>query len=180
MRWHVDWLLRLAIEFYLVKLQTYQLQRLGYVQAIYETGARVTHDVKNLLQSLQTLCYAANQPGDPAQVAALLGRQLPQIADRLKATLEKLQSPQIEAPEQRESGLAIWVVFADGCLAVSDNGSAVADAVADALFCQPVKSDDGLGIGLYHAGRQADGAGYTLALTENRPGAVTFSLSQQP
>jgi hypothetical protein len=232
MRWHVDWLLRLAIEFYLVKLQTHQLQRLGYVQAIYETGARVTHDVKNLLQSLQTLCYAANQPGDPAQVAALLGRQLPQIADRLKATLEKLQSPQIEAPElvdasswwrqfkernahlpvewagipsaalripgtlfdsvaenllqnalakrQRESGLAIRVVFADGCLAVSDDGSAVADTLAGALFCEPVKSDDGLGIGLYHAGRQADGAGYTLALTENRPGAVTFSLSQQP
>lgn len=96
MRWHVEWLLRLAIEFYLVKRQSAELQRMGYVQAIHETGARVTHDVKNLLQSLQTLCYAASQPGEPAEVAALLGRQLPQIADRLKATLAKLQSPQSE------------------------------------------------------------------------------------
>jgi hypothetical protein len=94
LRWHVEWLLRLVVEFYLVKRQSAELQRMGYVQAIHETGARVTHDVKNLLQSLQTLCYAASQPGEPAEVAALLGRQLPQIADRLKATLDKLQSPQ--------------------------------------------------------------------------------------
>ena len=38
----------------------------------------------------------AAQPGDPAEVASLLRRQLPQIADRLKATLDKLQSPQRE------------------------------------------------------------------------------------
>jgi hypothetical protein len=229
MRWHVEWLLRLAVEFYLVKLQTHQLQRLGYVQAIYETGARVTHDVKNLLQSLQVLCYAANQPGDPVQVAALLGRQLPQIADRLKATLEKLQSPQIErlelvsatewwhqlkeryahlpldwqgepvegdslpgtlfdsvaenllqnaqAKRQRQPGLHICVRFSDGCLSVLDDGLAIAPALAEALFREPVSSEDGLGIGLYHAARQAEGAGYALSLTENRPGRVAFSLS---
>lgn len=229
MRWHVEWLLRLTVEFYLVKLQTHQLQRLGYVQAIYETGARVTHDVKNLLQSLQVLCYAANQPGDPAQVAALLGRQLPQIADRLKATLEKLQSPQIErlefvsatewwhqlkeryahlpldwqgepvegdslpgtlfdsvaenllqnaqAKRQRQPGLYICVRFSDGCLSVLDDGLAIAPALADALFREPVSSEDGLGIGLYHAARQAEGVGYALSLAENRPGCVAFSLS---
>lgn len=106
MRWHVELLLRLAIEFYLVKRQSQELQRMGYLQAIHETGARVTHDVKNLLQSLQTLCYAASQPGEPAQVAGLLGRQLPQIADRLKATLEKLQSPQTEDTAQLDA--ATW------------------------------------------------------------------------
>ncbi len=97
MRWHVEWLLRLAVEFYLVKFQTHELQRMSYLHAVYETGARVTHDVKNLLQSLQTLCYAASQPGDPAAVAQLLARQLPQIAERLKATLDKLQRPQVES-----------------------------------------------------------------------------------
>ena len=91
MRWHVEWLLRLAAEFYLVKRQTHQLQRMGYLQAVYETGARVTHDVKNILQSMQGLCYAASQPGDAAQLASLLSRQLPQITERLKVTLEKLQ-----------------------------------------------------------------------------------------
>ena len=38
MQWHVDWLLRLAAEFYLVKYQTHQLQRMSYLQAVYETG----------------------------------------------------------------------------------------------------------------------------------------------
>jgi hypothetical protein len=229
MHWHVEWLLRLAVEFYLVKLQTHQLQRMGYQQAIYETGARVTHDVKNLLQSLQVLCYAANQPGDPAEVAALLGRQLPQIADRLKATLEKLQSPQVErleqvsasewwsrfkeryaylqvdwqgapiagdtlpdalfdsvaenllqnalAKRQRQPGLAIHVRFADGSLTVLDDGAAIAPDLARALLNEPVHSEDGLGIGLYHAARQAEGAGYSLVLAENRPGCVAFTLS---
>ncbi len=229
MRWHVEWLLRLAMEFYLVKRQTHQLQRMGYVQAIYETGARVTHDVKNLLQSLQVLCYAANQPGDPAEVAALLGRQLPQIADRLKATLEKLQSPTIEntepvaadfwwrtlkdryshvpivwvgegaaeislpgalydsvaenllqnalAKRQRQPGLAIKVTFEGDCLMVVDDGAAISSELASALLKEPVRSEDGLGVGLYHAARQADGVGYALTLAENRPGCVAFSLA---
>lgn len=232
MRWHVEWLLRLAVEFYLVKRQSAQLQRMGYVQAIHETGARVTHDVKNLLQSLQTLCYAVSQPGEPAQVAALLGRQLPQIADRLKATLDKLQSPQAAeavrldaaiwwqrlqdryahvaidwlgavepaavlpgglfdsvaenllqnalAKRLREPGLSIGVAFVAGELCVSDSGSAIPEEVAQALMKEPVASEDGLGIGLYQAARQADSLGYRLSLAENRAGRVAFTVSPQP
>lgn len=228
LRWHVEWLLRLAIEFYLVKRQSQQLQRMGYVQAIYETGARVTHDVKNLLQSLQALCYAATQPGDPAEVANLLRRQLPQIADRLKSTLDKLQSPQLEDDErldarawwlrlqdryahagigwhgapraeqmlpralfdsvaenllqnalfkrQRESGLVVDVTFGEDGLSVADNGSAIPPGVAEGLLSEPVTSNDGLGVGLYHAARQAEALGYRLALAENRPGCVLFRL----
>lgn len=229
LRWHVEWLLRLAIEFYLVKRQSQQLQQLGYAQAIYETGARVTHDVKNLLQSLQLLCYAATQPGDPAEVAGLLRRQLPQIADRLKSTLDKLQSPQTEdsetieaelwwqrlqdryahagiawqgrptanlavpqalfdsvaenllqnalAKRQREPGLAVVVIFDGASLAVSDNGSALSPALTKAVLNEPVSSNDGLGIGLYHAARQADSLGYRLTLAANRTGEVRFVLS---
>lgn len=232
MRWHVEWLLRLAVEFYLVKRQSAQLQRMGYVQAIHETGARVTHDVKNLLQSLQTLCYAVSQPGDPAQVAALLGRQLPQIADRLKATLDKLQSPQAAeavrldaaiwwqrlqdryahvaidwlgavepaavlpgglfdsvaenllqnalAKRLREPGVNIGVAFVAGELCVSDSGSAIPEEVVQGLMKEPVASEDGLGIGLYQAARQADSLGYRLSLAENRAGRVAFTLSPQP
>ena len=228
LRWHVEWLLRLAIEFYLVKRQSQQLQRMGYAQAIYETGARVTHDVKNLLQSLQALCYAATQPGDPAEVASLLRRQLPQITDRLKSTLDKLQSPQADdtdsqdapvwwsrlqdryahagvewhgappaglalpqslfdsvaenllqnalAKRQRESGLSIDVSFGEDGLSVSDNGSAISSEVADGLLSEPVTSNDGLGIGLYHAARQADALGCRLVLVENKPGRVLFRL----
>ena len=39
MHWHVEWLLRLAAEFYQVKRQTHQLQRMGYLQADLQ-GAR--------------------------------------------------------------------------------------------------------------------------------------------
>ena len=229
MRWHVEWLLRLAAEFYLVKRQTYQLQRMGYLQAVYETGSRVTHDVKNILQSMQGLCYAAAQPGDPVQLARLLSRQLPQITERLSVTLKKLQSPKAEswesgdaslwwsrlqdryssadivwrgqpsatdlvpgslfdsvaenllqnalAKRQRQPSLGIVVAFVDAVLTVSDDGPPIEPEVADAVLREPVSSDDGLGIGLYHAARQAEGAGYCLAVSENRPGCVAFSLS---
>ncbi|HMV20247.1 MAG TPA: hypothetical protein PKL28_08750 [Rhodocyclaceae bacterium] len=235
--WHVDWLLRLAAEFYLVKRQTRELNRVAYQQAVYETGARVTHDVKNLLQSLHTLCYAATQPGEPTAVADLLGRQLPQIADRLKATLEKLQRPPRLADDlvdarvwwdglrqrysgtpvtwingywhegalvpkglfdsvaenllqnalakgRREDGLEIVAELGPGnrgwTLRICDSGSPLPEALALRLLREPVPSEDGLGIGLYHAARQAEELGYQLALDENSPGRVCFSLSARP
>lgn len=228
MRWYVGLLMQLVTEFYLVKRQTHELQRMGYLQAVYETGARVTHDVKNLLQSMQALCYAATRPDDPVQVASLLGRQLPLITERLKATLEKLQSPKIEsfdlmsgadwwfavqaryahvplcwagdgnpglqvpgslfdsvaenllqnalAKRMRSPQLEILIELKGGILRVSDNGDAIAPGIASALFSEPVRSEDGLGIGLYHAFRQAEGLGYRLTLSENRSGRVTFEL----
>ena len=236
MRWHVDLLLRLAAEFYLVKHQTIELQRIGYLQAVYETGARITHDVKNLLQSLQALCFAASRRGDAEATAALLARQLPVIAERLRATLDKLQRPQAEdrrsAPaaqwweglkqrhvgdrvnwetgplgaakvpvalfdsvaenllhnalgkRQREDDIeirAILAVHRDGAtLTVRDSGSAIPATLAGTLFRAPTVSSSGLGIGLYHAARQAEATGYRLTLEENTPGAVAFHLAPAP
>jgi hypothetical protein len=40
-----------------------------------------------------------------------------------------------------------------------------------------VPSEDGLGIGLYHAARQAEELDYRLALEEDRPGHVSFILA---
>lgn len=231
MLWHVKWLLRLAVEFYLVKRKTHELRRMGYLQAVYETGARVTHDVKNLLQSMQTLCYAASQPGDPDRLAALLGRQLPQIADRLRTTLEKLQSPQKESQElisaenwwlalreryahadvlwhgeicgemlvpkglfdsvaenllqnalakrQRQPGLEIRVSFGRDGLKVFDSGLAITANLVVSLLRMPVDSEDGLGIGLFHAARQAESMGYRLSISDNRDGCVSFKLSRE-
>lgn len=233
MQWHVDWLLRLAAEFFLVKYQTHQLHQMSYLQAVYETGARVTHDVKNLLQSLQTLCYAAEQPGTPEAKAELFTRQLPKIAERLRATLEKLQRPQLDSAEsspaqpwwqelqeryalmgidwveqsenapdvlaglfdsvadnliqnalnkrQREPGLKITVILgvdrSKPRLSVCDNGSVIPEERAHSLLRALISSEDGLGIGLYHAAHQAEASGYALLLTENRPGKVCFSLA---
>lgn len=235
-RWHIDLLVSLAAEFYMVKRQARELQQVQYQQALYETGARVTHDVKNLLQALQTLCYAAERPGEPAALTQLVGRQLPQIADRLRATLGKLQRPpetqdEMQDPRQwwgtlkdryddsrirwgeiperwqtqlpkgvfdsvaenllqnalakarREEGVVISVALSacdEGvALRVEDTGSPLPQNLVDNLFRQPVASEDGLGIGLFHAARQAEVAGFTLALERNSPGAVSFTLRRR-
>lgn len=95
LRWHHDLVVRLLAEFYLGKWRAHELQRLSYIEAIHETGARLTHDVKNLLQSLETLCVAANEAGmaPSPRFAELLRRQLPEISARLRQTLNKLVEP---------------------------------------------------------------------------------------
>lgn len=95
LRWHYDLVVRLLAEFYLGKWRAQELKRLSYIQAIHETGARLTHDVKNLLQSLDTLCAAANEAGATSspRFGELLRRQLPEISARLRQTLDKLVEP---------------------------------------------------------------------------------------
>ena len=96
--WHFDLLAQLLGEFYLAKQRALELQQLSYVKAIHQTGARLTHDVKNLLQSLNALCLAAAKEGETPSLAylALLRRQLPVIAQRLQQTLDKLRRPEME------------------------------------------------------------------------------------
>ena len=94
--WHFNLMAQLLAEFHADKLRAQALKELSYLRAIHETGARLTHDVKNLLQSLNTLCAAIDEPGAAASPAyhALLQRQLPVISSRLSETLNKLKSPQ--------------------------------------------------------------------------------------
>jgi signal transduction histidine kinase len=55
----------------------------------------MTHDIKNLLQSLSVLTsVAAREDSGSSQLQALVRRQLPLIERRLADTLEKLQRPQ--------------------------------------------------------------------------------------
>jgi signal transduction histidine kinase len=95
LQWHLTLLGQLLGEFYIAKLREQKLKQQSYLEAVHETGARMTHDVKNLLQSLNALCaVAAREPeGDPAQLHALIRRQLPVIARRLGDTLDRLQQP---------------------------------------------------------------------------------------
>ena len=201
---------------------------------MHETGARLTHDVKNLLQSLYALTSMA--PKEPADgYGGLLQRQLPELAKRLHATLEKLRSPEIATSElpqrasewwgQLERRLAgseialearitadghvpaslfdsfientlenarakrlhepaarITIAFSFGAhsteLSVCDTGSASPAAVAQRLMREPIERASGLGIGLFHLGRQASQAGYAASLAENRDGRVCFTLAK--
>ena len=92
---HTRLLVRLVGEFYLAKLREQQLRENAYMQAVHETGARLTHDIKNLLQSLYSLS-AAGQLLGPEDSQAYLGmvqNQLPLLSKRLQTTLDRLQAP---------------------------------------------------------------------------------------
>lgn len=78
----------------------------AHLQAIYLTGARLTHDIKNLLQSLKLLATAATRAGQEARSLELLQRQLPVIVQRLQSALDKLNQPNAAAGETL--ALAAW------------------------------------------------------------------------
>lgn len=134
--WHYDLAARLLAEFHVGKWRAQELRRLSYVEAIHATGARLTHDVKNLLQSLETLCVAAQSESEtPApRFTALMRRQLPEIALRLRQTLNKLAAPAIAAREEPVAA-ASWFAalearYADRqtvCVMASDLGATELD-----------------------------------------------------
>jgi len=105
---HLKLLTQMVGHFYEAKRREQVQRQSAYTQAIYETGARLTHDVKNLLQSLRSLCAAVEtSSAQQAQgLQALMQRQLPQITQRLNATLDKLRSPQ-QADAARVD-FAVW------------------------------------------------------------------------
>lgn len=236
---HLRLLAQMLGHFYEAKRREQIQRQNAYAQAIYETGARLTHDVRNLLQSLKSLCAAVEGggegEGEGEALQALMQRQLPLITQRLHATLEKLQAPEeVDASEvdaaiwwegltQRYSGrniqfaidgaargvrlpaelfdsvagnllenalgkaaedhaLQIRVTFSPargGTLTVCDNGAAITRSIAAQLFDAPVPSQTGLGVGLFHAAKQASQAGYRLALAANEPGMVCFVLTRE-
>lgn len=92
---HVRLLSQLLGYFYAAKVREQTLREQAYSQAIHDTGARLTHDVKNILQSMKTLLAAADTatPEDSERLLALMKRQLPQLATRLSHTVDKLKQP---------------------------------------------------------------------------------------
>jgi signal transduction histidine kinase len=236
LQWHLHLLGQLLGEFYLAKQREQKLQQQSYLQAVHETGARMTHDVKNLLQSLNVLVSAARQETgreySPA-LQALIRRQLPVIAQRLSSTLEKLQRPRSESEQplavdawwdnlkrqyqangvefephmpcpdvtlpraladsvaenliqnaltKRLSDPGVRIRVSLDCgdtfdFRVSDSGRPVPTDLEKALFRAPVRSNSGLGIGLFQAARLAGENGFALTLARNRDGEVCFALA---
>lgn len=233
---HLKLLTQILGEFYEAKRREEALQQNTYMQAVYETGARLTHDIKNIVQSMSALCSAAEltSKDDDALLADLIRKQLPKMNQRLALTLDKLQAP--HSTNKRTVKLADWwhnlqqrhhqstIKFLAGnlpdiqvddevldsvvdnllqnavekarsgpsieilaelsmgdkfCIEVSDTGTAMPQDKADRLFKKHVRSENGLGIGLYHAAKQAQQSGYSLSLVENLDGAVRFRLSQE-
>jgi hypothetical protein len=233
---HLRLLAQVVGEFYEGKRRENTLRHNAYLRAVHETGARLTHDVKNLLQSLYALTSMAPPRDDSDAYGSLLQRQLPQLTTRLHATLEKLRAPEVAMRElpvtsrawwaelerrladtgivlkasiemdvdvpgglfdsfvengienareklAREPAIELSIVFACDLrtveLSVCDTGSPVVESVARKLFREPIERDGGLGIGLYHAARQAKLVGYSLELSHNRAGYVCFTLARE-
>lgn len=104
---HMRLLAQVVGEFYDGKRRETALRHNAYLQAVHQTGARLTHDVKNLLQSLYALTSMA--PRDSSDgYAGLLQRQLPQLTKRLHATIEKLRAPEVIAADTPVLASAWW------------------------------------------------------------------------
>jgi signal transduction histidine kinase len=106
---HVRLLAQVIGEFHEGKRREQVMKQNAYMQAVYETGARLTHDIKNLLQSMMALTSASavararahNLPEgmpdrrEPNAFEQMLERQLPHLTQRLQTTLDKLHNPDI-------------------------------------------------------------------------------------
>lgn len=235
---HCKLLVQLVNNFYVAKLRERELTSQTHLQAVYETGARITHDIKNLLQSLQAITSVIvndSEQDDFSVSRRLLKSQLPTLTHRLKLALEKLQAPDTKEQDTvylkdwwqdlqtrtglpdssyqsdltgdpvvpadlfdsvvdnllenirnklvPESGLKITIsLFSDEqnvVLTLCDNGSRVHDHKAEQLLKQALQSQNGLGIGLYQAARQAESLGFALTLKHNLDGRVCFELARQ-
>ncbi|HQR03746.1 MAG: sensor histidine kinase [Proteobacteria bacterium] len=105
--WHMNLVTQLLAEFCRSKLQDQALREMTYMRAVHDTGAMLTHDIKNLLQILNGLIFAVRQEGEnEALLHRLLQHQLPQIGQRLQQTLEKLGG--ISAPVTSLVPVGVW------------------------------------------------------------------------
>ena len=96
---HIHLLTQLLNHFYQAKRHEQSLREMARLQAIHETGARLTHDLKNMLQSLLALTSITQQ--DAGAVSPILRRQLPIITRRIELTLAKLKAPE----QENEAGM---------------------------------------------------------------------------
>jgi signal transduction histidine kinase len=177
---HCKLLVQLINNFYVAKLRERELTQQTHLQAVYQTGARITHDIKNLLQSLQAITSVIvndNDQDDYLVSRRLMQKQLPVLTQRLKLALEKLQTP--ETGEQEPIYLKDWWQDLNVVLAICDTGNSIPEDKAKVILREPLQSHNGLGIGLYQAARQAEGLGYQITLTSNLDGKVCFELAKQ-
>ncbi len=103
---HMHLLTRLVGYFYQAKQREQSLRDITRLQAVYEIGSRLTHDLKNMLQSLLSLTAIAQSREERAQ--QLLQQQLPLLTKRIEQTLGKLKQPQAEDETPLLSLTAWW------------------------------------------------------------------------
>ncbi|MFV2033088.1 MAG: sensor histidine kinase [Gammaproteobacteria bacterium] len=94
---HTILLIRMAYQFYLAKLNQEKIRAQEHIATIHHTGARLTHDIRNILQSIKTSLdiLDMDQDQDREKHHRLLQTNLLQISARLENTLGKLRVPKL-------------------------------------------------------------------------------------
>lgn len=93
---HTYLLIRMAYQFYLAKLNQEKVRAQEHFATIHHTGARLTHDIKNILQSIKTSLAIVSGSPDSQLPQNLLQSNLTQISSRLETTLNKLKAPDFD------------------------------------------------------------------------------------
>jgi len=92
---HTNLLIRMAYQFYLSKLNQEKVRTHEHFSTIHHTGARLTHDVKNILQSIKTSLEILELNPNSQKHQKLLQTNLTQISARLENTLDRLKAPEL-------------------------------------------------------------------------------------
>ena len=93
---HTILLIRMAYQFYLAKLGQEKMRAQEHFATIHHTGARLTHDIKNILQSIKVSLDILSLDHGSEKQQALLKTNLTQISLRLENTLGKLKAPALD------------------------------------------------------------------------------------
>ncbi len=110
LRQHTLLLIRMAWQFYLFKMNQEKLRAEQHIETIHHTGARLTHDIKNILQSIKASIdiLQTDAPEGQELPLQLLDRNLEHISQRLEATLKKLTAPELNGGEKQQR-LSQWL-----------------------------------------------------------------------
>ena len=105
---HVHLLSQLIGHFHRTRQREVRMRQMSKMQAIHDTGARLTHDIKNLLQALTYWTTAAQQVGRDEDFRHLMQRQLPHLKEKLRLALDKLENSHSELDDNLTSAYIWW------------------------------------------------------------------------
>ena len=94
---HTILLIRMAYQFYLAKQNQEKVRAQEHFATIHHTGARLTHDIKNILQSIKASMEILWADSNTSDQHKLLQSNLTQISERLESTLNKLKAPSLDS-----------------------------------------------------------------------------------
>ena len=101
----LHFLIRMIAEYYVAERRGEEFVAYSRARAVHETGARLTHEIKNILHGLSIALALFDRGGDKA---ALARAQMSRLQERLEKTLAKIKSPPAKPDRARASAIHWW------------------------------------------------------------------------